>query len=130
VFNVVDYSSVVLPVSKVDKVLNAKAVKNMKNYDPRNAVYQWNWENFDVETMDGMLIGVQVVARRLEKEKALGAASMMEKVLSRRSEYLYVAVSLSNPASLLLIDYPFKAPSLNLIKNIIFCILGIFTFLY
>ena len=91
-FNVVDYSSVVLPVGKVDKALNAKAVKNMKSYVPRNAVDQWNWENFDVETMDGMPIGVQVVARRLEEEKALGAAIMIEKVLSRRSEYLYVAV--------------------------------------
>ncbi|PVI01576.1 amidase signature enzyme [Periconia macrospinosa] len=81
VFNVVDYPSVVLPAGQVDKALDGEAAKEMASYAPRNALDKWNWENFDLERMDGMPIGVQVVVRRLEEEKALGAATAVEKVL-------------------------------------------------
>lgn len=80
-FNVVDYPSVVVPAGQVDKARDADAAKAMGDYVPRNAMDKWNWENFDLESMDGMPIGVQVVARRLEEEKALGAASVVDKIL-------------------------------------------------
>jgi Asp-tRNA(Asn)/Glu-tRNA(Gln) amidotransferase A subunit family amidase len=34
--------------------------------------------------MDGMPIGVQVVARRLQEEKALGAASAIDDILKKQ----------------------------------------------
>ncbi|CAI6331438.1 unnamed protein product [Periconia digitata] len=81
VFNVVDYPSVVLPAGRVEKGRDGDAARDMASYTPRNALDQWNWKNFDLERMNGMPIGVQVVARRLEEEKALGAAGVVEKLL-------------------------------------------------
>jgi amidase len=83
VFNVVDYPSVVLPAGEVSKELDRVASETMDAYIPRNKLDEWNWDNFDLEAMDGMPIGVQVVARRLEEEKVLGAAKVVDNVLKQ-----------------------------------------------
>jgi amidase len=82
VFNLVDYPSVVLPAGEVSKELDEEAAADMAAYQPRNDLDKWNWELFDLDTMHGMPIGVQVIARRLEEEKALGAAKMIDGLLS------------------------------------------------
>jgi Asp-tRNA(Asn)/Glu-tRNA(Gln) amidotransferase A subunit family amidase len=81
VFNFVDYPSVVIPAGEVSKELDGAAVADMATYQPRNPLDDWNWSLFDVDTMDGMPIGVQVVARRLQEEKALGAAKAIDDIL-------------------------------------------------
>ena len=81
IFNVVDYPSVALPAGEVSKELDAAAVDAMAAYKPRNALDEWNQSIFDLDAMDGMPIGVQVVARRLEDEMALGAAKVVDAVL-------------------------------------------------
>lgn len=81
VFNFVDYPSVVLPAGEVSKELDGAAVADMAKYQPRNPLDEWNWNLFDVDAMDGMPIGVQVVARRLQEEKALGAAKAIDNIL-------------------------------------------------
>jgi amidase len=81
VFNFVDYSAVALPAGHVSKELDGEAVGNMSAYHPRNALDEWNWNLFDVDTMDGMPIGVQVVACRLQEEKVLGAAKAIDDIL-------------------------------------------------
>jgi amidase len=72
VFNVVDYPVVVIPAGEVSKELDGAS--KMNSYRPRNPLDEWNWNLFDPITMDGMPIGLQVVARRLQEETALGAA--------------------------------------------------------
>ncbi|KAH4611450.1 hypothetical protein HBI38_118940 [Parastagonospora nodorum] len=81
VFNFVDYPAVVLPAGKVSKQLDSEAAKMMEAYQPRNPLDEWNWNLFDVGSMDGMPIGVQVVARRLQEEKVLGAAKAIDDIL-------------------------------------------------
>lgn len=81
VFNFVDYPAVVLPAGKVSKDLDGVAAEEMDSYQPRNALDEWNWKVFDIDTMDGMPMGVQVVARRLQEEKALGAARVIDDIL-------------------------------------------------
>lgn len=81
VFNFVDYPAVVLPAGEVSKELDRAAAEVMATYEPRNALDEWNWKLFDLEAMHGMPVGVQVVARRLEEEKALGAAKIVDSVL-------------------------------------------------
>jgi amidase len=85
VFNFVDYPAVVLPAGQVSKELDGEAAKAMNAYHPRNALDEWNWNLFDIDTMNGMPIGVQVVARRLQEEKALGAAKAIDDILRKRS---------------------------------------------
>jgi amidase len=85
VFNFVDYPAVVLPAGQVSKELDGEAAKAMNAYHPRNALDEWNWNLFDIDTMNGMPIGVQVVARRLQEEKALGAAKAIDDILRKSS---------------------------------------------
>ena len=81
IFNVIDYPAVVIPAGEVSKELDTTGAEEMSSYQPRNPLDQWNWDLFDLGTMDGMPIGVQVVARRLEEEKALGAAKAIDTLL-------------------------------------------------
>jgi amidase len=81
VFNFVDYPAVVLPAGVVSRELDAEAAENMNLYAPRNPLDEWNWDLFDLDSMNGMPIGVQVVARRLQEEKVLGAAKAVNDVL-------------------------------------------------
>ncbi|OAK93588.1 amidase signature enzyme [Phaeosphaeriaceae sp. SRC1lsM3a] len=81
VFNFVDYPAVVLPAGKVSKDLDGVRAEEIDSYQPRNALDEWNWKLFDIDTMDGMPIGVQIVARRLQEEKALGAAKVIDDIL-------------------------------------------------
>ncbi|KAL5113584.1 hypothetical protein ACEQ8H_008532 [Pleosporales sp. CAS-2024a] len=81
VFNFIDYPAVVLPAGKVAKELDSEAAANMASYQPRNPIDEWNWNLFNVDTMDGMPIGVQLVARRLQEEKVLGAAKAVDDIL-------------------------------------------------
>jgi amidase len=81
VFNVVDYPAVVIPAGAVSKELDGRTEAQMAAHKPRNPIDEWNWGNFDVDSMDGMPIGVQIVARRLEEEKVLGAAQIIDNLL-------------------------------------------------
>jgi amidase len=81
IFNVVDYPSVALPAGKVSRELDDVAAEAMSDYQPRNPLDEWNHNVFDLDAMDGMPIGVQVVARRLEEEMALGAAKVVNAVI-------------------------------------------------
>lgn len=81
IFNFVDYPAVVIPAGQVSKELDSEAAQSMGSYQPRNALDEWNWNLFDAESMDGMPIGVQIVSRRLQEEKALGAAKAIDDVL-------------------------------------------------
>ncbi len=80
VFNFVDYPTVVIPVGFVSK----EAAKSMESYQPRNELDEWNKSLFDLESMDGMPIGVQIVARRLHEEKVLGAAKAIDQIINPR----------------------------------------------
>ncbi|KAL1795237.1 hypothetical protein ACET3X_007053 [Alternaria dauci] len=85
VFNFVDYPAVVLPAGQVSKEFDGEAAKRMSEYEPRNALDNWNWQTFDLEGMEGMPIGVQVVARRLQEEKALGVAAAIDDILKKQA---------------------------------------------
>ncbi|KAL0257417.1 hypothetical protein SLS55_008230 [Diplodia seriata] len=82
VWNFLDYSAVVLPAGAVDKTVDAKA--DVASYAPRNELDRWNWNLYDPEAMDGMPVGVQIVGRKLEEEKVLGAAKAIESVLRKK----------------------------------------------
>ncbi|KAH7000845.1 amidase [Macrophomina phaseolina] len=78
-FNILDYTSLSFPAGKVSKQLDEGGV--LKSYDPRNSLDAWNWELYDLEKMDGHDIGLQIVGRRFEEEKVLGAATQIERIL-------------------------------------------------
>ncbi|KAI5365423.1 putative amidase signature domain-containing protein [Septoria linicola] len=82
VWNLLDYTAVVLPGGKVDKKLDRKVEEV---YEARNELDRWNWSLYDPEEMDGLPAGIQLVGQRLEEEKVLGAAKVVEEVLRNAS---------------------------------------------
>ncbi|PGH30779.1 hypothetical protein GX50_06453 [[Emmonsia] crescens] len=78
VWNFLDYSALTFPVGEVCK---EKDKLPPTPYEPRNALDEWNWGLYDVDTMAGHPVNLQIVGRKLEEEKVLGAAVVIEKVI-------------------------------------------------
>ncbi|KAH8655177.1 amidase [Xylariales sp. PMI_506] len=80
-FNVLDYTSGVLPVTHVDKELD----KLPKGFNLRNlnGVAQGAYKLYDPVAMHGLPVGVQVVGRRLEEEKVLAIMKRIEDALGQ-----------------------------------------------
>ncbi|KAK9456708.1 amidase signature domain-containing protein [Dipodascopsis uninucleata] len=75
-YNLVDYSAGVIPVTHVDKDLDALPADfdlSKLNYIAKGA-----YKNYNASKMHGLPVGVQIVGRRLEEEKVL---AIMENVI-------------------------------------------------
>jgi amidase len=68
----------VFPASKVDKVVD---VPPTEPYAPRNDADAWNWERYNSETMHGHPVGLQIIGRRFEEERVLGAAVVCDNLI-------------------------------------------------
>ncbi|KAK4116185.1 amidase signature enzyme [Canariomyces notabilis] len=78
-FNMLDYSAGVLPITHVDKTLDRlPASFSIKKL---NGVARGAYKHYDAERMHGLPVGVQVVGRRLEEEKVLAVMKRLEDAL-------------------------------------------------
>lgn len=77
VWNLLDYPAISFPVDKV-----RKGVDSMPDvpYSPRNPNDAWNWSQFDIDSMEGHPVNLQVIGKRFEEEKVLGATALIEKI--------------------------------------------------
>jgi amidase len=80
-WNILDYSALVFPASTISTTLDPLPTEQ---YEPKNAQDAWNWPLYDPVTMDGHPVGLQIVGRRLEEEKVLSAAAVVEALLGRK----------------------------------------------
>jgi Asp-tRNA(Asn)/Glu-tRNA(Gln) amidotransferase A subunit family amidase len=78
-FNLVDYPAGVLPVTKVDPVVDALP----RDFRPRNHVEKGAYKNYQAEKMAGLPVGVQVIGRRLEEEWTLKGMELVEEALNK-----------------------------------------------
>lgn len=77
-FNFLDYTSLAFPAGLASKEVDGQLPSG---YIPRNTIDAQNWSQYNIETMDGHTVGLQLVGRRLEEEKVLGAAHQIQKLL-------------------------------------------------
>ncbi|KAE8131563.1 amidase signature domain-containing protein [Aspergillus pseudotamarii] len=85
-WNLLDYTAGVLPVSHVDAkrdALTAPYKKILKGLDANNAIAQGAWKHYDAAKMAGLPTAVQVVGRRWQEEKVLGYMEAVEKALEQ-----------------------------------------------
>ncbi|CAG7557092.1 unnamed protein product [Fusarium equiseti] len=68
-FNLLDYTAGVLPVTHVDK--SQDQLPKDFNFKSLNGVAQGAYKLYDATAMHGLPVGVQVIGRRLEEEKVL-----------------------------------------------------------
>ncbi|KAL4892481.1 amidase signature domain-containing protein [Aspergillus ambiguus] len=78
VWNFLDYPALAFPVTTVSKETDLVD----SGYEPRNAMDEWNWKLYDPERMDGHPVGLQIIARKMEEERVLGAARVFENALT------------------------------------------------
>ena len=71
--------AVVLPGDTVDKNIDYAPI--FEQHDIRNPADEHNWNLYNPEEQHGLPIGIQLVGQRLEEEKVLGAAKVVEEVL-------------------------------------------------
>ena len=79
-FNFLDYTALSFPAGRASKDLDEQSSASSV-YQPRNSNDAWNWANYDIESMDGHHVGLQIVGRRFEEEKVLGAAHQIQTLL-------------------------------------------------
>ena len=84
-FNFLDYTALSFPAGQVSKDLDAASVSNL-GYSPRNPLDAHNWDNYDLASMNGHDIGLQIVGRRFDEERILGAAQQIQSLLKGRHE--------------------------------------------
>jgi amidase len=81
-FNLLDYSALSFPAGRVTKERDPAV---LPEYEPRNPADAWNWQLYDLDLMDGHDIGLQIIGRRLEEEKVLGAALQVQRLMQNPS---------------------------------------------
>ncbi|KAF8268354.1 amidase signature enzyme [Lactarius quietus] len=79
-FNVLDYSAGVMPITRVDRKLDVVSPA----FKARNKIEADAYKGYDSDDMHGLPVGVQIVARRLEEEKVLEGMKLIERLLKGR----------------------------------------------
>ena len=77
VWNFLDYTAMTLPISSVMKDKDSPSTEHSNTRGPLDA---WNDSLYDLERMAGHPINLQIVGRKLEEEKVLGAAKAIESI--------------------------------------------------
>ncbi|KAJ6571536.1 amidase signature domain-containing protein [Mycena capillaripes] len=86
-WNILDYTAGVLPVTTVDRTLDAlpsnpkDSFFDSAKFKSMNAVARGAWSVYDADKMHGLPLGVQVVGRRMEEEKVLEGMKVVEGAL-------------------------------------------------
>lgn len=80
VWNLVDYPALTFPVDEVRVDKDTLSEDELKGYTPRNALDEWNWKLYDVDSMAGLPVNLQIIGNKLEEEVVLGAAAAIGKV--------------------------------------------------
>ncbi|EKM76941.1 hypothetical protein AGABI1DRAFT_115573 [Agaricus bisporus var. burnettii JB137-S8] len=81
-FNLLDYSAGVLPITKVDATLDALP----HGFKSTNAIEAGAYAMYKPKDMDGLPLGVQVVGRRLEEEKVMEGMKIIQDLMQKEGE--------------------------------------------
>ncbi|KAJ5099163.1 Amidase [Penicillium argentinense] len=77
IWNFLDYPALTFPV---DRVRADRDQVPAEPYTPRNPLDEWNWGLYDVDQVDGYPVNLQIIGKKLDEEKVLGAATVIEKI--------------------------------------------------
>jgi len=81
-FNVLDYTAGILPVTFVDALRDALPPSFKDAVYPKlNTLARGCYDIYDAAAMDGLPVGVQVVGKRLEEEKVILGMKVIERAL-------------------------------------------------
>ncbi|EXM07439.1 hypothetical protein FOIG_02450 [Fusarium odoratissimum NRRL 54006] len=78
IFNFLDYTALAFPAGNASKDGDDRY---FWDHIPRNETDAWNQQLYDPVAMDGRCVGLQIIGRRFEEEKVLGAAQQIHTLL-------------------------------------------------
>ncbi|KAF7519300.1 hypothetical protein G7054_g13141 [Neopestalotiopsis clavispora] len=91
-WNLLDYSAGVIPVSKVNAVqddLGAPYREALRELGSQHAVACGAWQYYDAKKMEGLPTAVQIIGRRWSEEKVLGYMSVVEDAIENHGHGKY-----------------------------------------
>ncbi|KAJ4312584.1 hypothetical protein N0V84_009867 [Fusarium piperis] len=77
--NLLNYSAVVIPVTQADEKIDVFD----DSYEPLGDTDKLNWKSYDPAIYHGAPVGVQIVARKFEEERALAIARIIHAAIQR-----------------------------------------------
>lgn len=81
VINLLDFTSVVVPVTWADKKRDRKDM----GYSPIGELDRVVWEEYDADAYDGAPVAVQIVGRRLTEERVMTIAEEVGRLLGNET---------------------------------------------
>lgn len=79
VWNLMDFPGVTLPITTTSKDLDQKENHLPASYYDKND--KQIWDDYDAERSHGIPAGLQLIGRRLEEEKLLAVASVLDDLI-------------------------------------------------
>lgn len=83
VWNLLDYTALVVPVTKVDQTLDVKTHRELFHNDADRA----NWDFYDPATFKNAPISVQVVGRTLEEEAVIAMSEIVDAAVKKETTH-------------------------------------------
>uniref|UniRef100_A0A093VG61 Acetamidase n=1 Tax=Talaromyces marneffei PM1 TaxID=1077442 RepID=A0A093VG61_TALMA len=81
--NLLDYPALAIPVTKVDRTKDDRSLdKEWMTYQPRNKSDEFNHQQYDIDLIHGAPVGVQVITPKLQEEKCIAVAKVIEESLA------------------------------------------------
>lgn len=78
IWNLMNWTSLAVPGFRVDRRVDGATGEDWDGYQARSTSDRLNHDGYDVDLVEGMPVGVQIVTGRLEEEKAVGIARLLE----------------------------------------------------
>lgn len=76
IWNFLDYAAMTFPVGQVRADQDAMS----QPYEARNELDAWNWGLYDLECVKGYPVNLQIIGKKFEEEKVLGACMAIERI--------------------------------------------------
>ncbi|KAL2793264.1 amidase signature domain-containing protein [Aspergillus keveii] len=83
IWNLLDWAAFTLPVTTVSRQKDEPLDETWVSYQPRNPSDEFNKKQYDVNLVDAMPVGVQIVCGKYEDEKCIAVAKLVESLLKR-----------------------------------------------
>ncbi|RAO65108.1 uncharacterized protein BHQ10_001120 [Talaromyces amestolkiae] len=83
IWNLLDYPALAVPVTKADRTKDDPSVdKEWMIHQPRNKSDEFNHQQYDIDLVHGAPVGVQIITPKLQEEKCIGVAKVIEQSLA------------------------------------------------
>ncbi|KAJ5114992.1 Amidase [Penicillium alfredii] len=84
IWNLLGYAALAVPVTTVSRTMDLPDEEWLGDV-PKNASERFNIEQYDVDLVEGMPVGLQVVGGRFGEEKCIAVAKAIEHAMKRRN---------------------------------------------